>query len=293
MTTPSRSQLGGRSRVAVVATRDELREALTDVHGSRAARVALVPTMGALHRGHASLFDEARGTADVVVASVFVNPLQFGAGEDLARYPRSLEADLDLCEQHEVSVVFAPSVDVVYPAWPPAVTVDPGPTGSILEGATRPGHFRGVLTVVAKLFGLVTPNVAVFGEKDYQQLVLVRQLAADLCMPVEVIGAQTVRELDGLALSSRNRYLSDSERVCALALSRALRAGAAAGSSGPAGVVAAAAEVLGSEPGVAVDYLTLRDPELGEPPTVGEARLLVAAKVGGTRLIDNLALQLS
>ncbi|MBA2444813.1 MAG: pantoate--beta-alanine ligase [Nocardioidaceae bacterium] len=277
----------------MVTTHSELRETLAEADRSRAARVALVPTMGALHRGHASLLDEARRMADLVVASIFVNPLQFGAGEDLARYPRSLEADLAMCQQHGVSVVFAPSVDVVYPAWPPVVTVDPGPTGSILEGASRPEHFRGVLTVVAKLFGLVTPNVAIFGEKDYQQLVLVRQLATDLCMPVEVVGAETVRGLDGLALSSRNRYLSDSERACALALSRALAAGAAAGSGGATGVLAAAEAVLGSEPGVAVDYLTLRGTDFGEPPNAGEARLLVAAKVGGTRLIDNLAVQLS
>lgn len=279
--------------VTVASTRAELRKALTESGAGRGARVALVPTMGALHRGHAALFDEARSRAQLLVASVFVNPLQFGVGEDLSIYPRTLDADLALCAHHGVDLVFAPSSDVVYPVWPPAVMVDPGRLGAVLEGASRPGHFRGVLTVVAKLFGLVAPDVAVFGRKDYQQLVLIDQLVADLCMPVEVVGAETVREPDGLALSSRNRYLSAAERVSALALSRALLAGQAAGSSGPNGVLAAAEAVLASEPGVVVSYLSLRGTDLRDAPSSGEARLLIAAKVGTVRLIDNLAVQLS
>ncbi|MEJ7743922.1 MAG: pantoate--beta-alanine ligase [Nocardioidaceae bacterium] len=162
--------------------------------------VALVPTMGALHAGHAALFDEARALAQVVVASIFVNPLQFAPGEDLSRYPRSLAADLEVCASHGVDVVFTPGVEVIYPSSQPGVTIDPGPLATVLEGATRPGHFAGVLTVVAKLFGLVQPDISLFGEKDYQQLVLIRQLVSDLEMPVHVVGVKTVRDRDGLAL---------------------------------------------------------------------------------------------
>ena len=248
--------------------------------------------MGALHSGHAALLDHARDSADRLVASIFVNPLQFGPGEDLDRYPRTFDADLALCAGHGVDVVFAPSVDEVYPGGEPLVTVEPGPLATVLEGASRPGHFRGVLTVVAKLFGLVGPDVAVFGQKDYQQLVLIRRMAADLCMPVEVVGAETVREDDGLALSSRNAYLSETQRVVALALSTALRAGQSATSGGPDGVLRAARSVLEAEPGVDVDYLALTDPWLTPGPAAGEARLLVAGRVGSTRLIDNVAVDL-
>ena len=174
------------------------RAELTALLAERTGRVGFVPTMGALHGGHASLMRVAReevGSGPVVV-SVFVNPLQFGAGEDLDRYPRTLDLDLKICEQEGVDIVFAPAVEEVYPSWPaqPSVTVEPGPLANVLEGRVRPGHFRGVLTVVAKLFGLVRPDVAVFGQKDYQQLVLIRQMVADLCLPVEVVGAETVRE---------------------------------------------------------------------------------------------------
>ena len=207
-------------------TRAELAELLAEMLGARGGPVGLVPTMGALHEGHASLMRVARervGTGPVV-ASVFVNPLQFGAGEDLDRYPRTLDLDLKICEREGVDVVFAPAVEEVYPSWPaqPAVTVEPGPLATILEGRVRPGHFRGVLTVVAKLFGLVRPDVAVLGQKDYQQLVLIRQMVADLCLPVEVVGAETLREPDGLALSSRNRYLDEEQRFEATVLHRAL-----------------------------------------------------------------------
>jgi pantoate--beta-alanine ligase len=190
-------------------------------------------------------------------------------------------------------VVFAPTVAEVYPGGDPQVTVDPGPLGAVLEGATRPGHYRGVLTVVAKLFGLVRPDVAVFGQKDYQQLVLVRRMVEDLCLGVDVLGGETVREPDGLALSSRNAYLGPDERTRARTLSAALRAGAAAGGEGAAAVRSAARQVLDAEPAVELDYLALTAPDLAEPPAHGEARLLVAARVGSTRLIDNVAVTLA
>ncbi len=278
----------------VVTRRDQLEEALADVAGRHGptSRTAFVPTMGALHAGHGALLDEARRYGEPVVVSIFVNPTQFGPAEDLSRYPRTLAADLELCGRHGVDLVFAPDVDVVYPDGPPQVGVDPGPGGQILEGVSRPGHFYGVLTVVAKLFELIRPGVAVFGEKDYQQLVLVRRMVGDLCMPVEVVGAPTVRENDGLALSSRNRYLAPDERRAAVVLSVALRAGVAAGPQGLDAVLAAAADVLAGEPMAALDYLALRDVDLGQAPATGRARLLVAAKVGGTRLIDNAAVTL-
>ena len=264
----------------------------TRLHGGR---VVLVPTMGALHAGHASLVSAARDAAGrdgSVVVSVFVNPLQFAAGEDLDRYPRTFDADVALAGGHGADVVFAPPVDEVYPGGDPLVTVSPGPLGDVLEGAVRPGHFRGVLTVVAKLFGLVRPDVACFGEKDYQQLVLLRRMAADLCLGVEVAGAPTVREPGGLALSSRNAFLTPEQRAAAAVLWRALAAGAAAGAEGSDAVLGAARTVLEGSPDVAPDYLELTSPELGAPPSSGGARLLVAAHVGSTRLIDNVAVVL-
>ena len=275
----------------VARSRAELDEALRP-HRGQGGTVGLVPTMGALHSGHAALVREAAERAGTVVVSIFVNPLQFGAGEDLDRYPRTFDADLEVCRENGAAVVFAPSVDEVYPGGDPEVTVEPGPLGAVLEGATRPGHYRGVLTVVAKLFGLVRPDVAVFGQKDYQQLVLVRRMVDDLCMGVDVVGARTVREDGGLALSSRNAYLDPDERRSALALSRALRVGAEAGPAGAARVLADAGAVLAAADGVDLDYLALTSPGLGDPPEIGEARLLVAARVGSTRLIDNLAVRL-
>ena len=283
-----------RRPLVVAHTRAELVGALDETRARR-GRVALVPTMGALHAGHAALVDEARARVepgDAVVVSVFVNPLQFGPGEDLDRYPRTFDADLEVCREHGADVVFAPSVEEVYPGGDPQVTVEPGPVGTVLEGAIRPGHYRGVLTVVAKLFGLVRPDLAVFGQKDYQQLVLIRRMAADLCMGVEVVGAATVREPSGLALSSRNAYLDDDQKRLALALSRALRAGADAGPRGAERVLADATAVLEAAEGVELDYLALTDPDLGRAPEHGEARLLVAARVGATRLIDNTAIHL-
>ncbi len=283
------------SRTPLVATtRDELAAALKEVRAA-GGRVAFVPTMGALHEGHASLMAEARSRlapGDALVVSDFVNPLQFGAGEDLDRYPRTFDADLEVCATQDVDVVFAPPVDEVYPGGEPEVTVEPGPLATVLEGAVRPTHFRGVLTVVAKLFGLVRPDVAVFGQKDYQQLVLIRRMVADLCMDVDVVGAPTVREDGGLALSSRNTYLSDADRVTARSLSCALRAAVDAAPGGGERALAAAHAVLGGTPGVDVDYLALTSPDLGPAPAAGEARVLVAARVGSTRLIDNMPLHL-
>ena len=274
----------------------ELRETLQGVRRT-GARIALVPTMGALHDGHASLMRVARervGEAGKVVVSIFVNPLQFGVNEDLDRYPRTLDADVALAGKEGVDIVFAPAVEEVYPGGPPAVPLEPGPLGTILEGQTRPGHFAGVLIVVAKLFGLVRPDVAVFGQKDYQQLALIRRMVDDLCLGIEVVGAATRREPDGLALSSRNRYLSETEREVALTLSAALRAGQERAAYGvPAARWAAMGRLL-AEPGLELDYLALTAADLGElpdypePGTVG--RILVAAKVGTTRLIDNMEL---
>ena len=262
------------------------------------APVGFVPTMGALHEGHASLMRVARAEVGVgpVVVSIFVNPMQFGAGEDRDRYPRTLEADLKICEREGVDIVFAPSVDEVYPGGEPVVTVEPGPLATVLEGASRPGHFRGVLTVVAKLFGLVRPDVAVFGEKDFQQLALIRRMAADLCLGVDVVGAETQREPDGLALSSRNQYLQPDQRRQAVALSRALRAAQAVSAYGALAALDAARAELEAADGVDVDYLAIRAADLTELPETAppgtEARILVAARVGTTRLIDNLPLSL-
>src|SRR5687767_10401176 len=252
--------------------------------------VALVPTMGALHEGHRTLVRAAKQQAATVVVSVFVNPTQFGPGEDFDRYPRTWDADLAALADEGADLVFHPEVDDVYPAGAAGVTVDPGPLGSVLEGAVRPGHFAGVLTVVAKLFGLVRPDLALFGEKDYQQLTLIRAMARELAHGVEVVGVPTVREGDGLALSSRNRYLDPHQRATAVALSRALRAGADAGPRGTGAVLAAAEAVLAGEPSLIKDYLELTDIDLGPAPAAGPARLLVAARAGSTRLLDNIAI---
>ncbi|WP_327263767.1 pantoate--beta-alanine ligase [Streptomyces sp. NBC_01232] len=314
---------------------------------ARTGRRAVVMTMGALHEGHATLIRAAReqaGPEGQVVVTVFVNPLQFGAGEDLDRYPRTLDADLAIAEEAGADAVFAPAVDEVYPGGDPQVRITAGPMGGRLEGATRPGHFDGMLTVVAKLLHLTRPDLALFGQKDAQQLALIRRMVTDLNFPVEVVGVPTVREEDGLALSSRNRYLSAAERHTALALSRALFAGrdrlaaqaalraraeaspasderatalarlgeirasadahavsaavSAAGSGLPDAVRAAALHILEEagrhEPPLVLDYLALVDPldftETGQDFT-GQAVLAVAAKVGSTRLIDNIPLE--
>lgn len=261
---------------------------------------AVVMTMGALHEGHASLIRAARARAGTgrVTVTVFVNPLQFGPNEDLARYPRTLDADVELAAAAGADVVFAPGVEEVYPGGEPRVRISAGPMGERYEGASRPGHFDGMLTVVAKLLHLTRPRAAVFGQKDAQQLALIRRMVTDLNFPVEIIAGPTVREDDGVALSSRNRYLSGPERVSARALSRALFAGRDAAAGGPAAVLRAARQVLDAAaagaPPVAPDYLALVDPAdftEAAPGHTGPAVLAVAAKVGTTRLIDNIPLE--
>lgn len=255
---------------------------------SRTGRqITLVPTMGALHQGHLELIRRARKVPNsVTVVSIFVNPLQFGENEDFDSYPRTFEADVRACEAEGAELVFAPDQEALYGP-DPQITVHPGRLGDELEGASRPGHFAGVLTVVAKLLNIVRPDLAFFGEKDYQQLVLIRRMARELNLDAKIQGIPIIRDSDGLALSSRNVHLSDEQRRAALALSAALTAGVHAGPSGADAVLAAAQQVLDAEPAAEVDYLQLRGTELGEAPREGEARLLVAAEVGSTRLIDN------
>ncbi|MFI6578791.1 pantoate--beta-alanine ligase [Nocardiopsis sp. NPDC050513] len=292
MTEPT-PQTAPADRPRLVHTADDLRRVLSD-----AGRVALVPTMGALHEGHRSLMRLARAHADTVVVSVFVNPLQFGPNEDFDRYPRTLDTDAAVCAEEGVDVVFAPSVNTMYPS-EQMVTVQAGPMGERLEGASRPGFFTGVLTVVSKLLHLVGPDVAVFGQKDAQQLAVVRRMVTDLNLPVEIVGAPTLRDPDGLATSSRNVYLDQDERASALALSRALNAGRGAAADGPDAVRAAARAVLDeaakAAPPVEPDYLALVDPAtFADVPAgyAGEAVLAVAARVGTTRLIDNVPVRL-
>lgn len=272
----------------VVHTRADLHDALHE----RSGEVGVVMTMGALHDGHRELISVARKRCDVIVVTVFLNPLQFAPGEDLSRYPKTLDRDVELCTAEDVDIVFAPSVAEVYPRGEqPQVRVHAGPLGEVLEGASRPGHFDGVLTVVAKLLHMTAPDVAYFGQKDAQQLLLIRRMTEDLDFPVEVVAVPTVREPDGLALSSRNGYLSPEDRQVALALSRALRAGEAAAAEGAAAVRGAALRVLEEQPGLGLDYLALVDPsDLADVADefTGPALLAVAAKVGTTRLIDNL-----
>lgn len=269
------------------------RTEFADARGRLDGSVGVVMTMGALHEGHATLIRRAREENDAVVVTIFLNPLQFAAGEDLSRYPRTLQRDLEICEREGADLVFAPSSDVVYPDGEPGVRVSAGPLGGVLEGASRPGHFDGMLTVVNKLLNIVHPTRAYYGQKDAQQLLLIKRMVRDLDMSVEIVGVPTVRESDGLALSSRNAYLSDADREVALCLSKALQAGEAARNSGPAAVRRAARDVLVREPLALVDYLVLVDPvTLEQVPEYfrGEALLAVAAKVGTTRLIDNVPL---
>ena len=279
-------------RPVLVRTKTDFATARSGLAGP----VVLVPTMGALHQGHRALLRRAREIAapnGSVVVSVFVNPLQFGPGEDFGTYPRVLERDLAVCGEEGVAVAFAPDRTEMYPA-EPMIRVDPGPVGQLLEGSSRPGFFVGVLTVVLKLFQLIRPDVAVFGQKDAQQLALVRRMTADLDLGVQIAAVPIVRDPDGLAISSRNAYLSREERLTALALSRGLAAGAAAAADGPAAVLAAARAVLdqaaAADPPLVLDYLALVDPVsftgVGGGHR-GPALLLVAAKVGPTRLIDN------
>jgi pantoate--beta-alanine ligase len=277
----------------VVTTRAEL-AAVRREHDS-AAELALVPTMGALHRGHRELVRRADPRRSTVYVSIFVNPLQFGPAEDFGRYPRNLDDDLAICADEGVDTVFAPATEEMYGAGTPGVTVAAGPLGERLEGTTRPGHFDGVLTVVAKLFHLVLPDVAYFGQKDAQQLAMVKAMVRDLSFPVEVVGVPTVRDDDGLALSSRNAYLDPAQRRQATSISRALNAGRAAEPHGAQAVHEAARRVLDAAPEGRVDYLALVDADtFGDVDAMtSRGLLLVAAWVGGTRLIDNVTLDLA
>ena len=249
--------------------------------------------MGALHAGHLSLLRRAVAETDVTVVSIFVNPLQFGAGEDLEAYPRGFDDDAARCAAGGAAAVFAPSTAEMYPA-APVISLDFGGLSAVLEGALRPGHLGGVGVVVAKLFAIVGACRAYFGEKDWQQLAVVRRLAADLSLPVDVVGCPTVRETGGLALSSRNAYLTPAERAAAPVLHRALRAGAErieAGERRAAAVERAMAGVLAAEPLLGpVDYATVAEADTLQPldPLAGELRLLVAAHLGAARLIDNI-----
>ena len=264
---------------AIVHTRTDLAKARAALPG----RVAVVPTMGALHDGHRANFKRAKEIADSVIVTIFVNPLQFRPNEDLDKYPRTLDADMAMCEAEGIDLVFAPSVDEMYPDGRDGLTsVHAGPDGEILEGASRPGFFTGVLTVVSKLFHLTRPDAACFGEKDFQQLAMVRRMVLDLDMGIDVVAVETDREADGLARSSRNVFLSESERAAALAIPRAVAA--AQDSPDP---LAAARKTLAAEPGLDVDYVAVRANDLGEAPAQGPARLLIAARAGTTRLIDN------
>ena len=280
--------------VKLVRTRAEVR-AWVAAQRARGKRVGLVPTMGYLHAGHLSLVGRALERADAVAMSIFVNPLQFGPGEDLDRYPRNLEGDLALAGEAGTGLVFAPPVAEMYPHGEPRVSIVPDEEiGGRMDGGSRPGHFRGVLTVVAKLFGIFTPHVAVFGQKDWQQATLIRRMAADLDLAVEVDVAPIVREADGLAMSSRNLYLSGDERASALALSRSLwkaQALYAAGQRDAAALRAALWEGI-SAPGVEPEYAEVADPETLAPvlQAAHGTLLAVAARVGRTRLIDNALL---
>jgi pantoate--beta-alanine ligase len=272
----------------VARTRDELKAARSLLADGD---VAVVMTMGALHDGHDTLIRTARQRAAHVVVTIFLNPLQFGPREDLSRYPRTFDSDMEICRNAGVDLVFAPTPDVIYQDGDPGVRISAGPLGNVLEGQARPGHFDGMLTVVAKLLHLTRADTAYYGQKDAQQLLLIRRMVRDLDFPVEVVSVPTVREPDGLAMSSRNTYLTESDREVALSLSRALKAGAAAAAEGPSAVRRAARAVVVREPLVLVDYLVLVHPStLEDVPEWyrGEALLAVAGRVGTTRLIDNL-----
>lgn len=276
-----------------VHTKQDVRYAVASAR-TCGKRVALVPTMGFLHRGHLALIEHARRSADWVGVSVFVNPLQFGPTEDLDRYPRDLERDAAVAREHGADLLFAPAVAEMYPAGEPSVVVVPDQGADVLCGASRPGHFRGVLTVVAKLFGVFSPDVAVFGQKDFQQVALIRRMVADLDMPVELAVVPTVREEDGLALSSRNAYLSASQRQAALAVFRAIRSCEERFAAGVADARALRAEMHGvfAAAGIEPEYADLVDAETLLPVETVRAGIVcaVAARLGATRLIDNAVL---
>ena len=277
----------------VITTVDALQSLLAQ-HRAAGRTIAFVPTMGALHDGHLALVRRAHEVAHVVVVSVFVNPLQFGPGEDLDRYPRTLDADV--AALGDGPVVFAPTVSEMYPDGQPETHIAAGAVAVLFEGATRPGHFDGMLTVVAKLFNIVQPTVAVFGQKDAQQVYLVRRMIADLNLPLELDVVDTVREPDGLALSSRNQYLSAEERQAAGVLSAALEAAAASAANGVEAAREAAVSTVSTEPRAHLDYFELVDPATFLPVTAdfrGAATAIIAARIGITRLIDNSTIQIS
>ena len=263
----------------------------SDAARARGQRIGFVPTMGYLHAGHVSLVDEARKRADVTVASIFVNPLQFGVNEDLARYPRDIDRDTQLLRQARTDVLFLPDVKEMYPeGFQTTVTVDRITRG--LCGLSRPTHFQGVTTVVAKLFNMVKPHVAVFGQKDFQQLVAIRRMVNDLNFDIEIIGAPIVREADGLAMSSRNAYLSAPERHAALCLSQGLRAATelvGRGETDALRILGAARRIITDQPLARLDYAALVDPDTLEDATTVRSPVLLALAVhiGKTRLIDN------
>lgn len=277
-----------------LGSKEEARQAVGEAR-REGKRIALVPTMGALHDGHLSLVAAARERADYVVVSIFVNPAQFAPGEDFEAYPRDIRRDLDLLGAEGADLAFTPSTDAMYTA-NAEVMVEPGPLGSVLEGATRPTHFRGVCTIVAKLLNITAPDLAFFGEKDYQQLTVLRRMVRDLDMPVKVVGCPIVRECDGLALSSRNVYLSRDERAAATVLYRALRSAetlALDGERDPRMLEDAMRSLVEGEPLASLDYAVVADAATLAP--LGRidgspVRALIAARVGATRLIDNLAL---
>jgi len=282
--------------VQIIRDLASLRDAVATLRGA-GKRIALVPTMGALHAGHIALIEEGSRRADAVIASIFVNPKQFGAGEDLTSYPRRERADAQMLEQAGCAILWAPTVETMYPPGF-ATNVSVSGVSEVLEGASRPGHFDGVATVVLKLLNQVAPDVALFGEKDWQQLAVIRRVATDLDLAIEIVGVPIVRDDQGLALSSRNAYLADDELAAARALPRALGEAVAAIARGePVEAALAAATARLAEAGFTdIDYVTLRDAEtlvpidgLGEAP----ARLLAAARMGPARLIDNLAAGLS
>ncbi|MDH6238251.1 pantoate--beta-alanine ligase [Cryobacterium sp. CG_9.6] len=285
----------------VIGTIDELRNRLGAARDKAAmmggdTRIVLVPTMGALHDGHLALIRRARQLGDIVLVSIFVNPLQFGANEDLDRYPRTLEADLQALALEGVPFVFAPSAREMYPETNNTTRVAAGPVGLLLEGAARPGHFDGMLTVVAKLLNIVAPDTAVFGQKDAQQVFLVQSMVADLNVRVAIDVVPTVREHSGLALSSRNRNLTTAESEAAAALSAGLTAAQVAASHGATAALAAAHALIDPQALVKLDYLVVVHPHTFFPVSadhVGPARMLVAALVGTTRLIDNVALDVA
>jgi len=282
----------------IITTIAALRERIADARRSArqegpvdapTGRVVLVPTMGALHEGHLRLVSSARDLGGFVVVSIFVNPLQFGPGEDLDRYPRTLDADVAALEGL-ADVVFAPTAAEMYPTGPSETRVTAGEAGTLFEGASRPGHFDGVLTVVSKLFHIVQPDVAVFGQKDAQQVHVIGRMVDDLNLPVTIAVIDTVREEDGLALSSRNRYLGEKDRIAAVTLSQALTAAAEAAPGGIPAALEAAHARIGGEPAVKLDYLAIVEPESfreASPDHHGPALVLIAARVGTTRLIDN------